>query len=160
MTTLRPVTAPKRRPALRRLADRFAGHCADLVRGKDNERGAAAIEFAFLAPAFFFSIYALIEFFRATFTMAVLFFAAEEATRYATVRYAATTEAIKDVAEDNLLLLDPSKITKFEVNSVLDASDQTKHVTVVIDYEFAPMLPLPWDAITLSGQSKGFIVEK
>ncbi|MEJ2119714.1 MAG: TadE/TadG family type IV pilus assembly protein [Alphaproteobacteria bacterium] len=144
--------ALKRHPALRRLADLFVG--------KDNESGAAAIEFAFLAPAFFFTIYALIEFFRATFTTAVLYFAAEEATRYATVRYAATTTAIQQVAEDNLLLLDPTKITKFQVTSNLDAVDQTKHVTVVIDYSFVPMLPLPWDAITLSGQSRGFIVEK
>ncbi len=144
--------ALKRHPVLRRFADLFVG--------KDNERGAAAIEFAFLAPAFFFAIYAIIEFFRATFTTAVLYFAAEEATRYATVRYAATTTAIQQVAEDNLLLLDPAKISKFEVVSNLDAVDQTKHVTVVIDYSFIPMLPMPWDAITLSGQSRGFIVEK
>lgn len=144
--------ALKRHPVLRRFADLFVG--------RDNESGAAAIEFAFLAPAFFFSIYAIIEFFRATFTTAVLYFAAEEATRYATVRYAATTTAIQQVAQDNLLLLDPSKISKFEVVSNLDATDQTKHVTVVIDYSFVPMLPLPWNAITLSGQSRGFIVEK
>jgi Flp pilus assembly protein TadG len=152
MTTRRIARALERHPKLRRIAYLF--------RGEGNDRGAAAIEFAFLAPAFFFSIYALIEFFRATFTMAVLYFAAEESTRYATVNYGATTTAIKQVAQDNLLLLDPTKVSKFEVNSVLDAVDQTKHITVVIDYTFAPMLPLPWKAITLSGQSRGFIVEK
>jgi Flp pilus assembly protein TadG len=156
MATQRLAAALKRRPGLHRFARLFAG----LFAGRDNDRGAAAIEFAFLAPAFFFTIYALIEFFRATFTMAVLYFAAEEATRYATVRYAATTTAIKEVAQSNLLLLDPSQITNFQVNSVLDATDKTKHVTVVIDYAFAPMLPLPWETITLSGQSRGFIVEK
>jgi Flp pilus assembly protein TadG len=156
MATQRLAAALKRRPGLHRFARLFAG----LFAGRDNDRGAAAIEFAFLAPAFFFTIYALIEFFRATFTMAVLYFAAEEATRYATVRYAATTTSIQQVAQSNLLLLDPSQITNFQVNSVLDATDKTKHVTVVIDYAFAPMLPLPWETITLSGQSRGFIVEK
>jgi len=156
MNARQTVDASSRRPAFRRFIDLLA----NLFAGKDNDRGAAAIEFAFLAPAFFFTIYAIIEFFRATFTTAVLFFAAEEATRYATVRYAATTTAIQQVAEANLLLLDPSKISKFEVKSVLDAADKTKHVTVVIDYAFAPMLPLPWETFTLSGQSRGFIVEK
>jgi len=151
-TTRRIATVLARHPRLRRITELF--------HGEDNDGGAAAIEFAFLAPAFFFMIYAIIEFFRATFTMAVLFFAAEEATRYATVNYSATTVAIKQVAENNLLLLNPSQISNFEVVSTLDTTDQTKHVTVVISYAFAPMLPLPWDAITLSGQSRGFIVEK
>jgi hypothetical protein len=146
------ATALKRLPQSRRIAALFVG--------EDNESGAAAVEFAFLAPAFMFTIYAIIEFFRATFTMAVLYFAAEEATRYATVNYGATTAAIQQVAEDSLLLLKPSLISKFEVTSVLDAVDQTKHVTVEIDYAFAPMLPLPWETITLKGASRGFIVEK
>jgi hypothetical protein len=152
MTTRRIATALERHPRLRRIADLF--------HGEGNDGGAAAIEFAFLAPAFFFMIYSIIEFFRATFTMAVLFFAAEQATRYATVNYSATTVAIKQVADDNLLLLKPSQISNFEVISNLDATDQTKHVTVVISYAFSPMLPLPWNTITLTGQSKGFIVEK
>ncbi|MDH3236604.1 MAG: pilus assembly protein [Alphaproteobacteria bacterium] len=152
MITQRIATALEHRPRLRRIADLFVG--------KDNDSGAAAIEFAFIAPAFTFTIYGIIEFFRATFTLAVLFFAAEEATRYATVNYSATTAAIQQVAQDNLLLLTPSQVTKFEVLSVLDTVDQTKHVTINIDYAFAPMLPLPWETITLTGHSRGFIVEK
>lgn len=126
----------------------------------DNDRGSAAVEFAFLLPAFTFTIYGVIEFFRAAFTMAVLFFAAEEATRYATVRFDATTETIKQVAEDNLLLMDPDRISKFEVTSTLDPTDETKNVTVDIEYSFSPMLPVAWKTLTLSGHSRGFIVEK
>ena len=152
MITRRIAAALRRMPGLARIAGLFAG--------EGNDRGAAAVEFAFIAPAFTFTIYGVIEFFRAAFTMAILFFAAEEATRYATVHYGATPTAIQQVAQDNLLLLQPSQISKFEVTSVLDAVDQTKHVTVVIEYAFSPMLPLPWNTITLSGQSRGFIVEK
>jgi len=152
MTTLGIAAAFRRNPGVRCITRLFAG--------EGNDRGAAAVEFAFIAPAFTFTIYGVIEFFRAAFTIGILFFAAEEATRYATVHYSATTAAIKQVAQDNLLLLQPSQISKFEVVSVLDAVDQTKHVTVVIEYAFSPMLPLPWNTITLSGQSRGFIVEK
>lgn len=79
---------------------------------------------------------------RIVFAHAVLNFAAEEATRYASVNYAASDEDIETIAMNRLILIDPNGITSLVVVSDLDPDDQTRLVTVEIAYTFQPMLPI------------------
>lgn len=125
-----------------------------------DERGATALELAFIAPLAILFMYAFVEFGRALFTQGVLGFAAEEATRYATVHYDATIEEIRGVAESKFIMIDPARISAFDVQSVLDPSDQTKLVTVQISYRFEPLVPVHFGPIMMTAASKGFLVEQ
>ena len=51
------------------------------------ERGATALEFAFLAPVFFAMIFGVIDVARVAWTLGSLHFAAEGAARYASLNY-------------------------------------------------------------------------
>lgn len=126
----------------------------------DHDGGATAVEFGFVLPIIVLVVYGLVEFARVLLLQSVLFFAAEEATRFATVRYDATTEEIRQIAENKLLIADPSRITAFNVVSDLNPDDQTKLVTVEIAYAFRPLTPIGWGETTLLGHSRGFIVDK
>ncbi len=69
------------------------------------------------------------------------------------------TEAqIQEVAEYSFIMIDAGKISSFNVSSTLDATDQTKDVTVEITYAFEPIMPILWTGIGLVGHSRGFIV--
>lgn len=139
---------------------RIAALIKRLFSDRHGSEGATAVEFALITPIFLMFVYALLEFGRVLFTMAVLYFAAEEASRYSIVNYTASTTEIRQVAESKFLMIDPAKITKFDVTSVLNVVDQTKLVTIEIDYAFEPLVPLVWYTINLSGNSRGFIVDK
>lgn len=140
--------------------DRTIGLIGRLLSDRHGAEGATAVEFALITPIFLIFVYGLLEFGRVLFAMAVLFFAAEEASRYSVVNYTATTSEIRQVAESKFLMIDVNKITKFEVTSVLNPVDQTKLVTIDIVYAFEPLVPLIWSTINLSGHSRGFIVDK
>lgn len=137
--------------------------CATIVnvfrRLLHDHTGSPSIEFAILFPLFLLMIFGVMEFGRVLFTYGLLTFAAEEATRYATVDYDASVAEIRNVAEDKLQLIDASNITGFDVRSVINA-DQTRLVTVEIDYDFAPMVPIGWTTIPLTGHSRGFLVDE
>ena len=135
------------RSALRRL---FAG-------GGDSQ-GTALIEFGLLFPGFILVTYGVIEFARVLFIQAILFYSAEEATRYAAVNYDATAQNVRDVVESKFILIDPDNITNFNIIADINPVDQTKLVTVEITYTFEPILPIGWTSITLFGHSRGFIV--
>jgi Flp pilus assembly pilin Flp len=127
------------------------------VRGRE---GATALEFALVSPIVLAVVFAIIEFGRAMFTIGVLNYAAAEATRFATVNFSATTSEIQDVAEDSFILIDPSEISNFSVTAPLDPADQTRLVTVEIAYNYEFALPyIDLGAITLTGDSKGFLTE-
>ncbi len=131
-----------------------------LFSDRHGSEGATAVEFALITPIFLVFVYGLLEFGRVLFTMAVLFFAAEEASRYSIVNYTATTTEIRQVAESKFLMIDPAKIITFDVTSVLNVVDQTKLVTIDIVYSFEPLVSIVWSTITLRGHSRGFIVDK
>ncbi len=139
---------------------RTAGLIRRLLSDRHGSEGATAVEFALITPIFLMFLYGLLEFGRVLFAMAVLFFAAEEASRYSVVNYTATTAEIRQVAESKFLMIDVNKISKFEVTSVLNPVDQTKLVTIDIVYAFEPLVPLIWSTINLRGHSRGFIVDK
>jgi len=103
-------------------------------------------------------VYGIIEFSRVLFTQGILLMAAEEATRFAAVNYDATVTQIREVAEGSFIMIDAGRISNFNVLSTLDATDQTKDVTVEITYAFQPLMPIIWGSISLVGHSRGFIV--
>lgn len=126
-----------------------------------NRDGATAMEFALVSPVVLAVVFAIIEFGRAMFTIGVLNYAAAEATRFATVNFSATTSEIQDVAEDSFILIDPAKISDFSVTAPLDPSDQTRLVTVQIEYNYEFSLPyLDLGSMILAGDSKGFLTEE
>ena len=125
-----------------------------------NNRGGTAIEFSLAAPVLIFMISGVIEFGRAAYTQGALAFATEEATRYATVNYDATTDELKSVASKKIIGIRKDRISKVAVTETLNA-DQTKLVTVQINYDHHFLLPIfEVESLTLNGASKGFLVEK
>jgi Flp pilus assembly protein TadG len=125
-----------------------------------GQSGSQAVELALTLPVLLAFIYGVMECGRIVFTHAALNFAAEEATRFATVNYNASTIDIETIARDRLILIDPDGITSFDVLSDLDESDQTKLVTVEIAYAFQPILPIAWGSFSLIGHSRGFRIDQ
>lgn len=126
-----------------------------------DKRGVAALEFAFAAPVVMFMVYGVVEFGRAAYTQSALAFATEEATRFATVNYNATTDQLKQVASDRIIGINKAKIASIKVDQTLNVDDQTKLVTVSVSYNHEFLLPIfDIDGVTLNGSSKGFLVEK
>jgi Flp pilus assembly protein TadG len=128
------------------------------LAGPDSQTGGTLVEFALVLPTLILFLYGVIEFGRVLFTQGVLYLATEEATRFAAVNYTATEAQIQEAAESRFVLIDPAKITNFNVTSTLNAADQTKLVTVEITYAFEPLVPIGWSSIPLFGHSRGFLV--
>ncbi len=126
---------------------------SNLIRGRKSVSGGTAIEFAFAAPVLFMFLFGVIEFGRALFTQGVMQYALYEASRYAAVHYNEPASVIKDVAAGKFILVDPSNISSFTVTAV-DNGDETKRVTLEIDYVFKFVVPmLPTEPITLTADA-------
>lgn len=126
--------------------------------GKRAEDGTAIMEFGLLMPVYMLIAYAVFEFARVLFIQANLFYAAEEATRYAAVNYDADSTEIEQVVQSKFMLIDPDKISLFNIEADINPVDQTRLVTVEIGYDFEPIFPIGWGTIGLFGHSRGFIV--
>lgn len=119
--------------------------------------GNMAVEFAIVGPVLVMFLFGLVEFARYTYTQSALNFAAEEATRYAVVRGGeVTNDEILDIAKDNLLLLN-SGLAAVCVLSPTDTVTQTSTVSVTINYNYQPIIPAVWSALTITGISEGHI---
>lgn len=135
-----------------------------------NTRGVAMIEFAFAAPIILLITFGFFEFSLVLFTQGVLHYSAEQATRYAMVNFdvgnldddyiTEVKQGIKSAAIDSFILIDEDKIANFDINVVVDPSDQTKTVNVTIDYNYSMIMPLlSGSSFTLTGSSKSFLVQ-
>ena len=140
-----------------------------LIGLRKNTDGATAVEFALTFPFYLGAIMFIMEMGRLAFIQGTVIHAAEEATRFALVNFGATATEIQENARDNLLGLDPANLTAILVTDPVDPTDQTKLITVEVQYEYEPLLPflafLSTDAdgqptIALSGASRGFITEE
>lgn len=138
-----------------------------IKRFSRDTSGVAAVEFAMTIPIYLGSIIMLVELSRIVYTQGVVLYAAEEATRYALVHYDATSADVQTIAEQNLLGLDPDNITAIIITSPVDPSDQTKLVTVEVQYQYLPILSLEAfldlgsDAgLAIKGESSGFLTEE
>jgi Flp pilus assembly protein TadG len=125
-----------------------------------DQCGSHVVELALTLPVLLTLIYGVMECSRIVFTYAALNFAAEEATRYATVNYDASIMDIENIAKSRLIVIDPAGIISFDVTSELDTEDQTKLVTVEIAYAFQPVLPIAWGSFSLTGHSRGFRIDQ
>jgi Flp pilus assembly protein TadG len=121
--------------------------------------GVSAVEFALLAPVLLAMVFGIIEFGRVAYTQGVVSFAAEEATRYAVVNYDISEEDVRDLARACLLGIDPERINAIIVTGPVDPVDNTRTISVEVAYSFNFLLPfLPAGVITLSGESRGFLI--
>ncbi len=139
----------------------LADHVRAPFRGPRADSGATAVEFALIVPMFFALLFGVLEFGRLIFTQGVLFYATEEATRYAIVNYQDSPAVVQSVAESKFILISPGKITSFSVTAPVDPEDQTKLVTVEIGYQFEFLFPFVGDGpITMTASTRGFLSEE
>lgn len=121
--------------------------------------GVSTVEFALLTPVLLGLLFGVVEFGRVAYTQGVISFAAEEATRFAVVNYDISEEDVRDLARACLLGIDPQRINAIIVTGPVDPVDNTRTISVEVAYSFEFLLPfLPADVITLSGQSRGFLI--
>ncbi len=135
-----------------------------------NSRGTTMIEFAFAAPIILMLTFGFFEFVLIVFTQSILHYSAEQATRYAMVNfdagnleesYLATVKSeIQGVAQDSFILIHEEKIENIDVSVIVDPSDQTKTVSVTINYNYSMIMPLlPNSTFLMSGKSESFLVQ-
>lgn len=111
---------------------------------RKKRRGAAAVEFAIVAPVFFLLVFGMVEFGRMVMVQQVITNAAREGARRA-VLDGATTSAVETTVEDYLTAgsisgaevdVDPSPPTDAEYGDPVT-------VTVTVDFEDVSWLPSP-----------------
>lgn len=130
-----------------------------------DEGGAMAVEFAILFPIYMTIVIMVIEFARLAYIQTAVYYAAEQATRFAIVNFDATTEDITAEARSSLVAVDSSNLNAIVVTDPTDPTTGTKLVSVTVNYTFTPILPVAgfFDGdgiITLEGESSGFITEQ
>lgn len=121
-------------------------------------RGSTMIEFGFLGPLLIVLILGAIEMGRVAYTQSALYFATQEATRFAVVNEGEATAAdIEAYAGTQLIGLDQS-IVVFTATAPTSGITATSLVTVSASYPFKFLIPLPslGEQITLTAQSRGF----
>ncbi len=135
-------------------------------RFKREEDGAAAVEFALTFPIFMGLVIFAAESARLVYTLSAISFAAAEASRYVVVHQSSTTEEVEAIARRSIYGLDPTNLQTIVVTNPLDTSDQTRLVTVTIQYFYEPILPVTVflsedypGGFTLNGVSRGFLIE-
>lgn len=139
------------------------------LRGlRREQKGATAVEFALSFPVYLGALFLLFEFGRVAYVQGVVIFAAEEATRFALVNYGATPTEIQAKARSNLLGLETDNLTAILVTDPLDPTDDTRLITIEVQYRYEPVLPVfkllgagdKDGAIALTGASRGFLTEE
>lgn len=126
---------------------------------KGDCQGIAAVEFALVAPAFLALFFGIIELGRAAYTQGVVTFAAEEATRYAVVNYNISEQEVIDLTEDCLLGVNRDRINAIVVTGPINPADNTRTISVEVSYNFEFLMPfLPEETVTISGNSRGFLI--
>ncbi len=131
-----------------------------------KDDGAVAVEFALTFPIFMTAIILIIELARVVYVQAVVTFAAEEATRYALVNYAATTQELEEYATSNLLGVSQDQLVSIVVSGDLNA-DNTRLISITITYQYTPIIPVNMllgdasrNGFQISGTSAGFLTEE
>ncbi len=123
-----------------------------------DKRGSAGVEFALVLPIYLVILLTIIEGGRLAYSQAALYFAAQEATRFAIVREGnVSDEEIRQFASDRLIGL-PENLAVVTVESPINPTVNTSEYTVQISYSFTPIIPyMANDTLTLSASSSGFI---
>ncbi len=117
-----------------------------------GEGGAAAVEFAIIAPIFLAFLYGLLELARVIFTQGVLIYAVQEGSRYAAARGASTVAQIENAVTGKFIGVSQGPATLTVTPTV--NPDGTRTVTVSVQYTFTWLVSLfGMSSITLQANS-------
>jgi Flp pilus assembly protein TadG len=142
-----------------------------LLRGWISQAGSTAVEFAIGLPVFLALLFGVMEGGRAIFTQAVLFYAAEEATRWAIVNGQDTgagetlvqyEQRIETYARNQLILISPDQTSTAAATAPTNPVDNTRTLSVTLTYNYRFLLPYVGSAtgpIQMSATSSGFLAE-
>ena len=103
--------------------------------------GATAVEFALTTPVFLLFLYGILEFGRAMLMQGVMIYAAQEASRFAAVRPTSTTDEVRQVVVDSMVVIDSDSLSELTVSETPNA-DNTRTVSVTVGYQFNWLIPL------------------
>ncbi len=147
-----------------------------LFRGPDSESGVTAVEFALAAGIFLSLLLGVIELGRFAFTQAMLFYAAEEGSRWAIVNPPPPSDAsqaeqdaydlqLKDYIKSKVALA--GLIDGEGVDATIDADykdnpDNTRWVDIEVRYTFDFLMPFfgGMGPVVIDAKSKGFLAEE
>ena len=137
-----------------------------LLRGLRSTSGMSVVETALVLPIFLILIVGVIDGGRVMFSQAIVYYAAQEATRWAVANPKEETQTEQEYidtvtayAESRLILI--SKANSAAVSTVAppDPTDGTRTVSVTINYTFDFIIPIVGiGPITLSASSSGFLI--
>ncbi|MBA4130224.1 MAG: hypothetical protein C0519_02245 [Hyphomicrobium sp.] len=139
---------------MRNMALKYWMNRARLCRA--DSAGTAAVEFAFVVPVFIALTMAAIEFSRVVYSKAEFEYAIYNATRYGMVARAANTDQIKKSLSDNLILLDPAKLSTVTISEVVNA-DKSRTATLTAAYQFEFLVPITEHASVTLSKSVSFL---
>lgn len=122
------------------------------VRRRLGQDGAAAVEFALIFPLLALLLYALMELARALWNWNSLQLMADEASRWASVRPAATAAEVEAVARQFATGIDAAELTVTVQTAAAGAGGQ-RTVDVFLGYDFHLLAP------GLAGTAPVFVLE-
>jgi Flp pilus assembly protein TadG len=116
---------------------------------RDNEKGAAAVEMAFVLPLFLLFVIGIVEFGRVYWTLNSMQLAIDEAGRFAMLNTTSSDSQIISIAQANLYGLDSSLFT---VTSNSQTTGGVIYKVITASYTFSFVAPdvLPFGNIVLS----------
>jgi Flp pilus assembly protein TadG len=115
-------------------------------------RGAAAVEFAIIAPVFLVLVLGTVELGRAMWIKGSIQFAVEETSRYALVNTSASMSDLQTYAENALVGVDSSDVT-FQAQT--ESADGYSFVSITGTHSFSVLVPIvPLPDVTLSAKSR------
>ena len=155
MTTASSQTARSQAPLTTRLR-----------RGLKSTSGMSVVETALVLPLFLILLLGVIDGGRVMFTQAMVYYAAQEATRWAVAnpKEPEQTEqeykdSITDYANSRLILISRNKSAAVSTVAPPDPTDGTRTVSVTINYSFDFIIPfIGIGPMTLSSSSSGFLI--
>ena len=106
-----------------------------------SDAGVAVVEFAFVMPVFLAGILFVTEFGRLAYAKVEFEYAVFNATRFGMVMKNADTTKVKQALNDNLILLNPSKLNAVTFSEVANA-DQTRTATLTASYQVDFLVPM------------------
>ncbi len=137
-----------------------------LLRGLKSTSGMSVVETALVLPLFLILLIGVIDGGRVMFTQAMVYYAAQEATRWAVAnpKEPEQTEqeykdSITDYANSRLILISRNKSAAISTVAPPDPTDGTRTVAVTINYSFDFIIPfLGIGPMTLTSSSSGFLI--
>jgi len=147
-----------------------------LFRGPESESGVTAVEFALAAGIFLSLLLGVIELGRFAFTQSMLFYAAEEGTRWAVVNPPPPIDAsqaeqdayeaeLKDYIKSKVALaglIDGEGVEATIEPDITNNADNTRWVDIQVRYTFNFLMPFfgGMGPVVIDADSTGFLAEE